>query len=70
MIPNLPERSTFSSWGNFHSKECSNEANMKDNIFSPKLMPGHFLLPDPNDKYRKSFPRKFNFLGSFKNLSG
>ncbi|KAF4404056.1 hypothetical protein G4B88_014512 [Cannabis sativa] len=58
IIPNLSESSTLVPIGIFQSKQCKKEANICINILSPKEIPAHILLPDPNGRYLKFLPEK------------
>ncbi|KAK2997947.1 hypothetical protein RJ639_026335, partial [Escallonia herrerae] len=52
------------------SKLCSRVASTKCNIWSPKFIPGHNLLPAPNGINSKCWPLASTSLWVVRNLSG
>ncbi|KAH0462834.1 hypothetical protein IEQ34_010409 [Dendrobium chrysotoxum] len=54
-------KSAFIPSGNDQSKQWRRLANASSTITIAKLIPGHFLLPDPKGKYSKSCPLEIHF---------
>ena len=68
--PRLSRISTCSFDGVENSNACKKLANVKCNIWRPKVIPGHALRPAPNGINSKYFPRGSTFLWVVRNLSG